>query len=398
MKSNRLVLSVWVLVAGVVSAADVTSPQPYGPVGIEYPNVYFKPQVTVPPYPLPHSELCRSLEWIGVAVSEPDRCLWCCCPIEGPDGKIHIFAARGEPGAAVEPTWGRTNSIAHYVANKPEGPFRYVSTALEGTKDGSWDSYGPENPDVRKIDGKYVMVYTGTRDIKWLYSKPNSFSVGMAIATDLNGPWRRVGEIFDPRTHPNPMIAECCVVNPTILARNGKYYVYFKAGASFHPMARYFVAISDKLEGPYSVHPEPVTDNTTYIEDAFAWEQDGVVYLMTTDCDPIPGGHKPNILWHSKDGLHFKFAEATNATCNIHEHYKDYDPVKAKNRYGGILTPFLADPAFLLQNGRPTYFYAPSNVNISGGKYTEIYCMKVHFQDPSKVAGQKAIAASGAKP
>jgi predicted GH43/DUF377 family glycosyl hydrolase len=313
--------------------------------------------------------------------------VWCCCPIEGPDGKIHMFAARGEPGAAVEPTWGRTNAIAHYVADKPEGPFRYVSTVLQGTKDGSWDSYGPQNPDVRKIDGKYVMVYTGLRDPK-LY--PISMSVGMAIANDLNGVWRRVGEIFDPRAHPNPMISEWCVVNPTILARNGKYYIYFKAGASLHPMAKYFVAISDKLEGPYTVHPEPVTDNTTYIEDGFVWEQDGIVYLMTTDCDPIPGGHKPNILWHSKDGLHFKFAEAMNATCNIMEHYKDYNPGKAKNRYGGIPTPFLADPAFLLQNGKPTYFYAPSNVNINGGEYTEIYCMKVHFQDPSKVAGKNA--------
>ena len=348
--------------------------------------MFFKPQITVPPYPLPHSELCRSLEWIGVAVSEPDRSVWCCCPIEGPDGKIHMFAARGDPGATVEATWGRSNTIAHYVADKPEGPFRYVATVLEGTKDGSWDSYAPTNPDVRKIDGKYVMVYLGTRDPKWLYSNPNSFSVGMAMADDPSGPWRRVGEIFDPRTHPNPMIAECCVVNPTILARNGKYYVYFKAGP--YPIAKYFVAISDKLEGPYTVHPEPVTDNTTYIEDGFVWEQDGVVYLMTSDCDPIAGGHKPNILWHSKDGLHFKFAEATNATLNIHEHYKDYNPDKAKTRYGGNPVPFLADPAFLLQNGRPTYFYGPSNVNLSGGQYNEIYCMKVHFQDPSKVAGE----------
>lgn len=388
MERNVSLLFVGIAAVGLIKAAEAAPSQPGGQAASKYPHVFFKPPASIAAHPLADSELCRSLEWKGVAVAEPDRCVFCCCPIEGPEGKIHMFAARGEPGAAVEPTWGRTNSIAHYVADKPEGPFRYVATVLEGTKDGAWDSYAPENPDVRKIDGKYVMVYTGTRDAKWPYANPNSFSVGMAIATDLNGPWRRAGEIFDPRTHPNPVISGCCVVNPTILARQGKYFVYFKAGP--YPTAKYFVAIADKLEGPYAVRSEPVTDNPDYIEDAFVWEQDGVVYLMTTDCDLLPDGHKkPNLLWHSKDGLHFKFKEATNVTYGIMEHYRDYDLGKAKNRYGGNPIPFFADPAFLLQNGRPTYFYAPSNVNVSGGKYTEIYCMKVHFQDPSKVAGAR---------
>jgi hypothetical protein len=52
---------------------------------------------------------------------------------------------------------------------------------------------------------------------------------------------------------------------------------------------------------------------------------------------------------------------------------------------GGVQTPLLADPCFLLQNGKPTYFYAPSGINVRGGRFTEIYCMKVHYTDPSVV-------------
>jgi len=390
MTSRIVVLSLWILVSGLADAADVTAKPPACPVPTKYPNVFFKPWRKKPAYPLPYSELCRSLEWKGVAVSEPDRSVFCCCPVEGPRGKIHMFAARGKPGANVWKTWGRSSAIAHYVADKPEGPFRYVATVLEGTRDGSWDSYGPQNPDVRKIDGKYVMIYTGTRDLE-TYSA--CMSIGMAIADEPAGPWRRVGQIFDYRGHSNPVIATGGVCNATVVARsNGKYYIYFKAGAQ-HAASRFFVAIADKLEGPYTVHPKPVTEDAGYyIEDGFAWEQDGVVYLMTTDCQQVPGIHgvaKPNILWRSRDGLHFKYAEATSAACNIITHYKDYKPDR-NNRHG---EGGFADPAFLLQNGKPTYYYAPSSTNINGGKNTVIYCMKVHFQDPSKVAVETPPAA-----
>ena len=64
------------------------------------------------------------------------------------------------------------------------------------------------------------------------------------------------------------------------------------------------------------------TDNPSYIEDAFVWEQDGVIYLMTTDnfSQNVPGSPRANILWHSTDPLHFAISEATLATGTSKEH------------------------------------------------------------------------------
>ena len=68
MTSRIVVLSLWILVSGLAHGADVTAKPPACPVPTKYPNVFFKPWRKKPAYPLPYSELCRSLEWKGVAV------------------------------------------------------------------------------------------------------------------------------------------------------------------------------------------------------------------------------------------------------------------------------------------------------------------------------------------
>lgn len=356
-----------------------------GAIAADGAGIYFSPEARAKKLSRPWSKMAAHMEWKGLAVSEPDRSVWCCCPIEGPDKKIHMFVARGQPGAEVGPTWGKTCVIAHYLADRPEGPFMYESTVFEGTKDGSWDSYGPMNPDVRRIDGKYVMAYTGTRD---LATFPGSMSVGMALADDLNGPWRRVGQLVDPAkvadldaTHGG------WIDNPTLLKHKGKYYCYFKrCSAGKQLEAKYCVAMSDKLVGPYE-YQGVATDNTSYIEDAFVWEQGGVIYLMTTDnfSQNVPGSPRANILWQSTDPLHFRLSEATLATGTIKEHWRDWDPKRSSFPYSGSGVPFFADPCFLLQDGKPTYFYGPSDCNVTGGKFNEIYCMELHWNDPSQV-------------
>ena len=40
------------------------------------------------------SDIAKSLEWVGPAVSEPDYYVWCTSPIDGPDGRTHLFVLR----------------------------------------------------------------------------------------------------------------------------------------------------------------------------------------------------------------------------------------------------------------------------------------------------------------
>ena len=77
---------------------------------------------------VPESSLAKAIVWEGVAIEEPDFTIWGASPILA-DGKVHLFAARW-PEANVDPAWRKSSEIAHYVADKPEGPFRFRSVVV----------------------------------------------------------------------------------------------------------------------------------------------------------------------------------------------------------------------------------------------------------------------------
>jgi hypothetical protein len=52
----------------------------------------------------------------------------------------------------------------------------------------------------------------------------------------------------------------------------------------------------------------------------------------------------------------------------IKEHWRDWDPKPSSFPYSGSGVPFFADPCFLLQDGKPTYFYGPSDCNVTRGQ------------------------------
>ena len=95
------------------------------------------------------------------------------------------------------------------------------------------------------------------------------------------------------------------VVNPAFLVVNDKYYLYFKARGKNG--LRYGLATSPKLEGPYIISNDPVTDNNATLEDATAFYYKNTFYLLTTDNHGkntgITGG---GTLWKSKDGMTYK--------------------------------------------------------------------------------------------
>ena len=47
---------------------------------------------------------------------------------------------------AVDRGWRHDSQIAHYVADKPEGPFKFSEISLKGTEENIWDRYAPHNP------------------------------------------------------------------------------------------------------------------------------------------------------------------------------------------------------------------------------------------------------------
>lgn len=312
---------------------------------------------------------------LGIAVEEPDYHVWGCSPIVGPDGKTHLFAARWPIDAQFDPGWRTHSEIAHYLADRPEGPFQFADVALQGTNRETWDSTAVYNPAIHRVGDRYVLLYTGTSGLD---RHPANQCIGMAVSESLNGPWRRVGKdglILAPPDDPTMWNYKAAngVNNPAFLkSPDGRFLLYFKS-----TNARMGLAIADNVEGPYRQQPKPITANEHHrIEDGYAFTMNGLVYLLTTDNDGLlrAGG---GLLWESEDGIHFH-AEPRMGFERI-EHYVEKAQIKTmKIHYGSI--PKFERPQVLTQNGLPAYLYVAGGANLHGGPGSVNYVVKLDWE------------------
>ena len=123
-------------------------------------------------------------------------------------GRARIYALgciadsrRGRQGASfvgrwpepnVDPAWRKSSEIAHYVGDKPEGPFKFHDVALRGTGTNTWDKFAPANPEVRKFGDTYALLYIANND----YHQPPHPAISelaWRCRKSLDGPWRKVG-------------------------------------------------------------------------------------------------------------------------------------------------------------------------------------------------------------
>lgn len=312
-------------------------------------------------------------EYVGIAISEPGYTVWGTSPILDDAGQVHLFVARW-PSDRVDPDWRSISEIAHYVGNKPEGPFSFVDIALQGSGQQTWDRYGVHNPTIHKVDSQYVLLYIANNNPNHP-PHPSNQKIGMALAKSLNGPWEKVhknGLILDTpsdRTQWNYQSTNG-VNNPAFLQHpNGKFYLYFKSQNS-----QMGLAIADQFTGPYIQLPHPVTNNERSVEDGYAFIYQDRVALLTTDNHGLieEGG---GILWTSSDGIHFDQYEKGFHRLNA---YTSVDFNQINVRYGPGERQYVKfeRPQILMIDEKPAYLYAPSGANILGDDYTISYILK----------------------
>lgn len=328
----------------------------------------------------PLSSFASKLEWKGIAIEDSAYTIWGSAPIQGDNGKIHIYTARW-PEKNVDPAWRRSSEIAHYVADHPEGPFSFSDIAIQGTGQETWDKYAPHNPEIAKVGDQYVLLYIGNTDYHQP-PHPSNQSIGMALSGSPYGPWKRVGKdgkIID--TH-NPdkwnFQSKNGAVNPAFLVKGDKYYVYFKSTGK--DGLKYGLAISDQLEGPYEITDSPITSNKGTLEDGTVFAYGDYVYLLTTDNHGQNTGVKGGgTLWKSKDGIHFDLEDAQIGYRQIMHYYPNYDPKKTVKIYGN-LPKLMERPKVLIINDRPAYLYGPSGWNYFGGERTVCHVLKINLE------------------
>ncbi len=133
------------------------------------------------------------------------------------------------------------------------------------------------------------------------------------------------------------------------------------------------LAIADNIEGPYRQMKDPITKNEQVIEDGYAFEYNNKVYLVTTDNHGMIefGG---GLIWESEDGLNF--GEPKQA-FTVLKKYLGGDIPAAAFRTKGEAGDKFERPQILMIDGKPAYIYMPSGTNISGGKGSAGYVLKI---------------------
>lgn len=313
------------------------------------------------------SEFEKKLVPVGRALEFEGYYVWCNSPIEGPDGKIHVFFSRWPKEKGMS-GWTHASEIAHAIADKPEGPYEYVNTILSPRGPGYWDATTIHNPSIHYVDGKYALFFMGNSN-----GKLNTQRIGLATSDSLYGPWKRPekplllpGEEGEWDDH--------CTTNPSFLKHpNGDYWMYYKSfdtegyvNPKFKVRGnrKYGLAISKSIEGPYVKYEgNPVIDfhmmgNNEQCEDAFVWydKEDNIFKMLARDLGVF--GINKGLYMDSMDGK--KWSKPQIAYQELAKYVNQPPAPKHLNKYGRAERPQL-----LFQNGKPTYLFTASQ----GGVY-----------------------------
>jgi hypothetical protein len=318
---------------------------------------------------------------IGESINEPGYDVWGSSPIRDEQGNIHLFSARWSSETPFKKAWRYNSEIAHYVSKSPEGPFKFVEVVAQGKRDGKWNASGFHNPSIKKIDDTYVLIFIANDGSK---NHGPSQRIGMLVSDSLNGPWVEKPNKDKPLLSPPTDKSIWCfnsglgVNNPGLIKHpNGKYYLYFKAMGGLKGKGAKVsmgVAISEKLEGPYIIQPDPITTNQVRIEDGYAFIWRDKICLLTTDNHGIleKGG---GLLWVSEDGLQFN-AEPLSGFHNCQNFYLNGKIPKGANARYGKRVKFERPQLLMDANNEPEYLDCPSGVALDGSDGSNSYGLK----------------------
>ena len=226
--------------------------------------------------------------------------VWCTSVIKGEDGKYHMFYSRWQHGKRVPDDdsmnyifndfrgWNKYSEIAYAVSDKLEGPYKYVKTILKGDGDKSkWDRFTMHNPQVRKF-GKYYYLYyisnsydstlyasniTFTKDWKhWLqYNSTQKIGVLKFKNFDdlLKGNYERSAK---PLMQPDNVRTFEVTTNPTVTqGPDGRYYMMYKSRKPNVGNMTFWMAVSNRAEGPFTFAGEVFTSAEMACEDPCIW-------------------------------------------------------------------------------------------------------------------------------
>jgi pectate lyase len=310
------------------------------------------------------SDFSKKLKPLGRIMESEGYYVWCCAPIFGEDGKVHLFYSRW-PQKYGMGGWIHKCEIAHAVADSPEGPYTYLETVL-APRPGYFDATTCHNPHIQYIDGTYYLFYMGNSDGS-VYTK----RIGLAKSKSLYGPWERsdtpILEAGSKGTWD-----DCNTTNPAfIMHPDGEAWLYYKSWneeayrnetGPIRANRKYGLAIADKVDGIYKrVKENPIVDFSVHgdnkqVEDAYVYMEDGRFKMLMRDMGYFD--HSVGLIFESEDGIHW--SEPRIAWFGAEAYLEEPPAPEHLKRYGRFERPQL-----LMKDGKPAYLF----VAMQGGKY-----------------------------
>ena len=247
---------------------------------------------------------------------------WCNSVIKGDDGKYHLFYARWKKSNSFE-AWLTHSTVAHAIADQPEGPYHYVNTVLDFEKDtykkGSMIT--AHNPKIKYFNGKYYLYFISTQ-LNHEISNEELIKVGkiashrsnpdrrclresqrtyVAVSNSINGPWKvNPTSLLEP-TGP----IRTLVVNPAITQGPDKrFYLIVKGDkpGTTKFLRNQAIAISDYPDHGFVIQPEPVIEDWD-TEDVSIWYDHKTLRFYA-----VFHAHKYVGMMTSKNGIHWEKA------------------------------------------------------------------------------------------
>ena len=297
---------------------------------------------------------------------DPGYYVWCGSVTKDKNGKFYMLYSRWPLKDGFN-NWPITSEIALAVANRPEGPYKYVKTVLSSRGEKFWDGCATHNPTVLQYDGKYYLYYMGTSakaNSDWWYYR-NSARIGVAIANHPEGEWKRFDQpvinvssdsaAFDSRLMNNPAVT---------FDDKGRVVMVYKAVANNGTLrggkVRFGVAFADSPTGPFIKHNKcifEVSDGSNewmVAEDPYLWFDGGNYFAIVRDVvGKFTGDRGAFALMESKNG-------------------SDWQPAKNPKVIGSAFLwennkksiSQLERPCLYIEKGVPRYLYGATRADL----------------------------------
>jgi hypothetical protein len=317
--------------------------------------------------------------------------VWCSSVIKGEDGKYHMFYSRWPHGKRAPDNdsmnyifdgfrgWNKYSEIAYAVADKIGGPYHFVKTILKGDGDArKWDRFTMHNPLIRKFGSYYYLYYiSNTYDSTLQFNNP-SFSKDWIHWLQYNAT-QKIGVIkfksfsellqgkfekpMGPLMCPDNVHTFEVTTNPSVTqGPDGKYYMMFKSRKPNVGNMTFWMAVSEKPDGPFKLSSEVSSSAEMACEDPCIWydkkrNQFYAAAKYYSNSRILAPQFGALVLLTSQDGL--KWKAANHSLISLRElHFKNGE----KTTLAHLERPFVVTD----NNGQPLALFAAASIDEPG--------------------------------